>query len=363
MVAESLACPACHESVPPGRLSCPHCGTVLAAVGRAFRAGGTTSSETVTAASWASALEPTRSTLVEEAHDLPDAAGDEPPTPVSAYLAALGASPPGAVPDASPVAAPPPAGAWVPPAPQEVDDLHTEAPARAPAVPAPVQPVAPAAPAPVPAPVQLAAHGKRPIPDVLRPVEYAQGAALATLAPDPADPPARILPRTWDPAGAAAARESVAATAAAPRPRRLGLPVVDRERIDEAAGVVVLAGAMGAAVAFLLPWSRAVIGARNSGGYFDTWGLASSSHLIVFALVLGALALAALPNRVDTWLRTGVIGIALGSLLLGLAWPYAFGPLGAGLGVVVLVVAAVVLLIGGLVSTLVQRHAEPPPAV
>ena len=32
MVAESLACPSCADSVPPGRLSCPHCGTVLAAV-------------------------------------------------------------------------------------------------------------------------------------------------------------------------------------------------------------------------------------------------------------------------------------------------------------------------------------------
>jgi hypothetical protein len=34
MVTESLACPSCAETVPPGRLSCPHCGTVLAAVAR-----------------------------------------------------------------------------------------------------------------------------------------------------------------------------------------------------------------------------------------------------------------------------------------------------------------------------------------
>ena len=32
MVIESRACPSCEDSVPPGRLSCPHCGAVLAAV-------------------------------------------------------------------------------------------------------------------------------------------------------------------------------------------------------------------------------------------------------------------------------------------------------------------------------------------
>jgi hypothetical protein len=181
------------------------------------------------------------------------------------------------------------------------------------------------------------------------------------------DVPARILPRAWDPGAAAAER----ATAATPSTAvglsglrgRLALPGIDRARVDEAAGVVVLAGSMGTLVGFVLPWSRVVIGSRGAGSYVDTWGLAGQGHLVVFLLALGALALAAVPNRIATWLRTGVVGIALGALVLGLAWPYAFGPLGAGIGIVLLVVAACLLLLGGLLSTLVQRHGGPPPGV
>ena len=126
---------------------------------------------------------------------------------------------------------------------------------------------------------------------------------------------------------------------------------------------MVMAGAMGAALGFILPWSRVVIGARSAGGYFDSWGLAGPGHLVVFVLALGALFLATVPNRIGAWLRTGVVGIALGSLLLGLAWPYAFGPLGAGVGIVLVVVSACLLLLAGLVNTLVERHAGAPPGV
>ena len=39
MVIESRACPSCEDSVPPGRLSCPHCGAVLAAVAHRVEVG------------------------------------------------------------------------------------------------------------------------------------------------------------------------------------------------------------------------------------------------------------------------------------------------------------------------------------
>ena len=42
MVIESRACPSCADSVPPGRLSCPHCGAVLAAVAHRVAVGATT---------------------------------------------------------------------------------------------------------------------------------------------------------------------------------------------------------------------------------------------------------------------------------------------------------------------------------
>ena len=41
MVTESRACPSCGDSVPPGRLSCPHCGAVLAAVAHRVEVGVT----------------------------------------------------------------------------------------------------------------------------------------------------------------------------------------------------------------------------------------------------------------------------------------------------------------------------------
>ena len=42
MVIESRACPSCADSIPPGRLSCPHCGAVLAAVAPRVAVGVTT---------------------------------------------------------------------------------------------------------------------------------------------------------------------------------------------------------------------------------------------------------------------------------------------------------------------------------
>ena len=41
MVTELRACPSCGDSVPPGRLSCPHCGAVLAAVAHRVEVGVT----------------------------------------------------------------------------------------------------------------------------------------------------------------------------------------------------------------------------------------------------------------------------------------------------------------------------------
>jgi hypothetical protein len=136
---------------------------------------------------------------------------------------------------------------------------------------------------------------------------------------------------------------------------------VDRTRIGEAADVLVLVGAMGTVIAMLVPWVP--LGRSGIGAWTDAWGVAMPGHVIVFLLACGALALATLPNAIGPWLRTGIVGLMLGSLVLGLVWRSAFGAGGAGFGVPLTFVSGAVLAIGGLLSTLVHRHADEPPDV
>ncbi|HEU5225266.1 MAG TPA: hypothetical protein VFV29_05625, partial [Actinomycetota bacterium] len=63
------------------------------------------------------------------------------------------------------------------------------------------------------------------------------------------------------------------------------------------------------------------------------------------------------------WLRTGVLGLALGGLLLGLTWPYTIGPLGAELGATLTFLGSFALLIGGVVASWSTRHGRVDPAV
>jgi len=305
MVTETLACPACNGDVPRGRLSCPHCGTVLAAVARPY-------------APETPAMAP-----------LPEG----PAVSVEALLPAE--------------VRPPPPGAWLPPAALDEDLAAATFSDNAGLVPPPF-----GAPA-----------GSRTMPDVLQPMPAWPSSGTDASAPPAATestPPAKILPRAWDPAAAA---EMNGAAPTVDRTRGLSLPGLDRERVEAVADVTVLAGIVATLVAFLVPWSTVVIGARGSGSYFDTWGLAGPANVVVFLLALGALALAAIPNPIGRWLRTGVVGLALGPLVLGMAWPYAFGPLPAGPGIILLVIAAVVLLVGGLTSTVAERHGGSTPAV
>jgi hypothetical protein len=248
MATESIVCPECAEPVAPGRLSCPACGTLLAAV-----AGGSGPATVVIDG-------PTEPPLLE-----PD------PTP-------------------------PVVGAYVPFVP----------------------PVAEPSPEPSPDPAP------DPAPD---------------HAPDPAPDPATDTSAATD----------------------LGITT---DRVEVVAGWFVGFGAGLSAVGFLLPWSRTVIGAESVGGYLDTWGLASQSHALPFlaALIVAAFAFAR-PRLIGSWLRSGVLGVTLGSLLLGLVWPYLLGPLGAELGVSVEGIAIVVLLVGGVAAIWAGRHARVAPPV
>ena len=182
--------------------------------------------------------------------------------------------------------------------------------------------------------------------------------------PDPSEPPpVPIRPRAWDPVAAAAGDGAAAAVPATPgRVGGIAMPRIDRERVEETADVLMLVGSFGLVVSFLAPWADVVIGSRGRA-YMDTWGLAGPGHIALFLLALGVLALAALQNPIGRWLRTGVAGVALGAFVLGLAWPYVVGPLGAGPGALLAWVSGLVLFVAGIVSLLVLRHAALPPDV
>ena len=301
MVAESHACPSCGDSVPPGRLSCPHCGSVLAAVARRVEVEPVAAPWPVAPAPVAPA--PDASAEVEAELDDDEPALEPDPEPYRPWPMPAVVEPPPAAPE-------PAVGTYVPPDPVE------------------------------PSP---------PVETEDRSVDL---------------PPAPIYPRVWDPAGAAAGEGVMASTAPATVSRLPGItvPRIDRDRVEEIADAMMLVGAFGLVLAFLAPWARVVIGSRGTG-YMDTWGLAGSGHIALFLLALAVLGLAVFQNPIGRWLRTGLLGVALGSFVLGLAWPYVVGPLGAGPGALLAWVSGLVMFVAGTVSLLVLRHAALPPDV
>ncbi|MFL5680832.1 MAG: hypothetical protein ACJ77B_09560 [Chloroflexota bacterium] len=124
------------------------------------------------------------------------------------------------------------------------------------------------------------------------------------------------------------------------------------------AGWLIAAGSGVAAVSFLLPWSSNVIGAKGIGTYLDSWGLASPPSFILFALTLGVLALAVVPNNVPVWLRTGLAGLLVGGILVGLIWPYVIGGWADGpqVGVLGELAGGILLIAGGTMAQRPVRH-------
>jgi hypothetical protein len=192
------------------------------------------------------------------------------------------------------------------------------------------------------------------LPGAYRPPSLAPAGQMATTAP------------RWPTASAMAANAAVSATAI---PRADLAPAVSMKRdVDaatfvEIAGWFVIVGATMSVLGFLLPWSVTVIGARGVGGYFNGWGLASPTHVLVFAGLLIVLALGIMRTRVPGWLRTGVLGLVVGGLLVGLVWPYIVGPLGADVGVTVTALGGLALVIGGALSSWATRHGAADPGV
>jgi hypothetical protein len=163
-----------------------------------------------------------------------------------------------------------------------------------------------------------------------------------------------------------ASRRSSSARPRLSRPKLPRLADLKVDLPDNLADWLIAVGSGVALVALLLPWSNTVVGAKNLGGYTDSWGLAVPSHLIVAGLLAAALALAVVPNPLPSWLRTGVLGVLgvlVGGLLIGLVWPYLIGGFGAGLGVFGETIAAVLLVTGGILQRRGTRHEDVPTLV
>jgi hypothetical protein len=144
-------------------------------------------------------------------------------------------------------------------------------------------------------------------------------------------------------------------------------PSVDASRLAEFVGSVSVAGAALASVGFLLPWASVVIGSTGSG-YFDRWGFAGPGHLVVVLGTLAVLLLSIVRNPVPSWIRTGIGGLGVGALLLGLAWPYLLNPaLEAAPGVLIESVGALALIVAGVLAIATDRrtdrHAGAPEVV
>lgn len=200
------------------------------------------------------------------------------------------------------------------------------------------------------------------------PAVAAVAAASPSPAPQPFAGPGAYLPPAPVAVSAglsAPAREWAGHTGAAEATEAQAAPVshsmIDgdlRVRLLDFVRWLSVAGAAFAAVGFLLPWGQVVIGSADTG-YFGRWGIAGPWHLLVALAILANLGLALIDNRVPIWIRTGIAGLGLGSLLLGLVWPYLTLPsLGAGPGAIIAALGAAALVVSGILALVADRHAE-----
>ncbi|MEO5918317.1 MAG: hypothetical protein ABIQ17_02020 [Candidatus Limnocylindrales bacterium] len=138
---------------------------------------------------------------------------------------------------------------------------------------------------------------------------------------------------------------AVVAHAPVPTPGRAPLLAdLPGEAPKTLAGWLVLAGSWVGAMSFLLPWAPGI------ADYTSSWGFASLANLPILALLIVTTVVAILPNRIPTWIRSGVLGLVGGSLLLGILWPYVVGDFGSAFGSLVGAVAALVLIVGGVLA-------------
>jgi hypothetical protein len=122
----------------------------------------------------------------------------------------------------------------------------------------------------------------------------------------------------------------------------------------------VAIGALLGSAAFLLPWAAyGVIGTQFEPTYTGQWGLANPADLVPMSVAIALLLVTLIPNRIPSWIRGVVVPIVVGGWFLGIAWNYATGPFGLGLGVDAVAIGALALVIGGVLG---QRRVEATAA-
>jgi hypothetical protein len=380
MAVRTIDCTACGSTVPYGRLSCPACGELLASVAGAMRP----------LRSVAEVSEP--SSVASRSHDpggpLPDlspagigwadgpvsepadGAGEHQPEPEPEPEPTTAVVEPTVAEPETPVAEPvsPVAGPESPVAEPERTETDEEPehsrdalgwpPAIEDAQPAGSVPRWDAAPAPAwPPPIQPSGAGvAAAMPGAYlppSPVPPAHAPTFASAAPASSDGPALPAPaRAW--AGLRADEPPAVGhdrSSATDELRAL----TDPSKRDEMIGWLAVAGGTLASLGFLLPWSRVVIGS-NGVGYFASWGFAGPGHLLVVVALLAVVALALVGVRVPVAIRLGAPGLFLGGLIIGVAWPYLVGPLGALPGVWLSLFGAATLTVASIAALVGTRH-------
>ena len=182
------------------------------------------------------------------------------------------------------------------------------------------------------------------------PVPTSSGAAAAWSSPAPFVAPSGSQNGAYVARGPSAMTTPVTAAAGPTTARRMS-------------DWLVIGGATLAIFSFVLPWATdGVLGSKGIG-YTAEWGLANAGHLFLVVVAAAILLLHVFGNGVPGWIRSGVLPIAVGGLLSGLAFAYYARPFGGGTGVAVLLAGAVLLLAGGVVASRPERNEATAPSV
>ena len=341
-----VPCRSCGQPVPLGRLACPSCGALVASVSRAEPEANAEALAAGIVEAEPQAVEPEPEAVQPEAVEPEPVAAPEPilaaawpeiaertvaaataaPDQVDEALAADGIASGGIVP-----------GSYLPPS-----TVHRPGPASSVGGSLTPPSAAPGGPATWASPAPVASSGGwiPPTPGVTGAAATGTASMSASAATTTAASPAAARPRDGRP----------------PTPGRASiLADLPFDAPDELEGwLVALGGGMGV-LGFFLPWTGAI--GEGLEGYLGSWGLGVASRLPVFFLVLVVAALAVLPNRVATWVRTGVCGMVAGGILLGLVWLY-LGSDASQLGALLAAVGAVLLIAGGIIAVAPGRSAH-----
>ena len=373
MTVRTVVCPECGVAVPYGRLSCAECGSLLASV-----VGSSRRLDTRPVEDRPSRLEPDPDpTLAIDAVPPETRSTHEPPAWPEVDARAAPVEREERSPTRQPSEPPAPAkatAAGVPAAPERRAEPTSRAPRSRPtapvlpdwegALPAAImsEPAPPAAPGPTVSP-----------PSVAPAVSPPAVSPPALSAPPPlarAEPTRPVAGTYLAPTAEWVAQKEAPAVAPAKRERPGDAPILADlpfDPPDDLPGWLVVAGGALASVSFLLPWAtQLVIGGTLDRGYFGRWGLASPAAILLLLAALATFVLGIVPNPIPAWLRTGLLPLTLGGVLLGLVWAYLVGPFGAAIGVWTVAFGAALFLLGGILALhpwRAERHDTDEPSV